>query len=73
MKNLWFKIPEKIRGEIKSAIITFVSVFIFTVALQYSKSDISFSLDALAALALSAVRAGVKAVATLVVSWITNK
>lgn len=70
--SIWLKIPEKIREEIKSVIITFVSVFILTIALQWSQGDISFGLDAISALAISAVRAGIKAVATLVVSWLSK-
>jgi hypothetical protein len=71
MKNLWLKIPATIRAEIRSVLITFISVFILTVALQLSQNDIAFKADAIMALAIAAMRAGIKAVATLVVSFLT--
>lgn len=71
MKNLYLKIPAKIRSEIKSVIITFVSVFILTVALQLAQNDIEFGTDAITALVVSAVRAGIKAAAGLVVSFLS--
>ena len=73
MTNLYLKIPEKIRAEIKSVIITFASVFILTVALQVSTKDITFSSDAMAAVAVAAVRAGIKAAAGLIVSFLSPK
>ena len=72
MNNLWSKIPVTIRTEIKSVIITFVSVFLLTVALQFKDPAFSFGTDAIAAVAVSAVRAGIKAVASLLVVWFSG-
>ena len=73
MKNLYLKIPQVIRNEIKSVLITFASVFILTIALQLSQNDIALKADAVIAIAIAAVRAGIKAAATLVVTFLTPK
>ena len=71
MTNLYLKIPATIRAEIKSVLITFVSVFILTVAMQVSGNDVAFTSDVIAAIAVAAVRAGVKAAAALIVTSMT--
>ena len=73
MKNLYLKIPQVIRNEIKSVLITFVSVFVLIFATQIAGKDVAFSADALAAICVAAFRAGIKAAATLVVTFLTPK
>lgn len=61
-----------VKRHLVSAGITFVSTFLVTMALAISDTSFSFTREALLSLALSAIVAGVRGIAKLIVEWNTS-
>lgn len=73
LKALWYRLPESWRYEIRSVIITFIAAFATVITVFFnSGSEISFSREALIALSLTALRAGIKAALTLVFAKLSS-
>lgn len=71
LRDLWLKVPESYRVHLVSAWHTFLTGMVTQLAIDITAQHyvISFEKAALISLAASAIRAGVKALLQLLVSW----
>lgn len=75
LRDLWLRLPETWRVHLASAWHTFIGGMLTQLAIDIVAQNyiISFEKAALISLAGAAIRAGVKALLQLLVSWWTNR